>query len=88
MENFSFLMGGHIDGVLIGCSLQVLSPFPAHFCWWSRRGVLRGLLDAFPDCLPSLRPGKNGLPFFSSYGSLEYAHAAHRLVLVLADLTE
>lgn len=64
------LIGSDRDGVVIGCSLQVVDPFPAHLCRRSRRWILRRILDALCDRLSDLLPWKNGLPVFTSDGCL------------------
>lgn len=60
------------DGVVIGCSLQVVNPFPTHLCrgswWW----ILRRILDALSNWFSlDLLSWQNGLPVFTSYSSLE-----------------
>lgn len=60
------------DGVFIGCSLQVVDPFPSHICRGSWRWILRRILDALSNWFSlDLLPWQNGLPVFTSYCSLE-----------------
>lgn len=65
------LIGSDRDGVVVGCSLEVVDPFPTHLCgrswWW----ILRRILDALCNWHSGLLPWENGLPVFTSDSCLE-----------------